>query len=342
MGLFIFRKWYYRLLSGAMAGMLTWLLAEIGLTIRYRYFDLFADPVNYLYAVVYGILVLETIYRAWRWIDRNHYRDSSPGRRFILQALTGILIAGFWLFGFRLLISFLVSPGKLIILSNELLILFVVIFLVLTLDFMDLGHFLIERYRMSLAEVEKFRKENAEYQFEMLKLQLNPHFLFNSLNTLSSLVHEDQAKSAEFIRKLSDVYRYVLDNRSRELVSLREEMEFIRSFTFLQGLRFQGMIDFIYKIDDLTLDRKIAPMTLQLLVENAVKHNIASRKMPLYIEIVSAGNELVVINNLQPKEEQKGTGVGLKNITSRYEFLSGRKVQIMNDHKVFKVIIPLI
>jgi LytS/YehU family sensor histidine kinase len=171
---------------------------------------------------------------------------------------------------------------------------------------------------------------------------LNPHFLFNSLNTLSSLVHEDQAKSTEFIRKLSDVYRYVLDNRKKELVTLREEMEFIRAFTFLQGLRFQGMIDSRYHIDEAVLDMKIAPMTLQLLVENAVKHNVASRKMPLWIEILTIKKEIIVTNNLQPKEEQAGTGVGLKNITSRYEFLSGRKVQIIQDEHLFKVIIPLI
>jgi len=156
------------------------------------------------------------------------------------------------------------------------------------------------------------------------------------------LVYEDQAKSAEFIRRLSDVYRYVLDNRNKELVTLREEMEFIRAFTFLQGLRFQGMIDFRFNINDSLLDRKIAPMTLQLLVENAVKHNVASRKMPLWIEVVTGENDIIITNNLQPKEEQAGTGVGLKNIISRYKFLSGRKVQIINENLVFKVVIPLI
>jgi LytS/YehU family sensor histidine kinase len=176
----------------------------------------------------------------------------------------------------------------------------------------------------------------------MLKLQLNPHFLFNSLNTLSSLIYDDQAKSAEFIRKLSDVYRYVLDNRNKELVSLGEELEFIRAFAFLQGLRFQGMIDFRFDIDELLLEKKIAPMTLQLLVENAVKHNVASRKMPLWIEIRTGVKEISVTNNYQPREGQESTGVGLKNIASRYEFLSGRQVKILKDELHFKVIIPLI
>jgi LytS/YehU family sensor histidine kinase len=287
-------------------------------------------------------VMIESIYRVWSWIDRNQYRESSPGRRFFLQLLTGILIAVFWILAVRLPATYLITPGKLIIFSDEMITISLVIFLIVTLDFADLGHFLIERYRKSLAEVEKFRKENAEYQFEMLKLQLNPHFLFNSLNVLSSLVYEDQAKSAEFIRRLSDVYRYVLDNRNRELVTLREEMEFIRAFTFLQGLRFQGMIDFRFDVKDDSLGRKIAPMTLQLLIENAVKHNVASRKMPLWIEVISGDNDITIANNFQPKEEQAGTGVGLKNITSRYKFLSGRKVQITNENMVFKVVIPLI
>jgi two-component system, LytTR family, sensor kinase len=342
MNLFIFKNWYYRMLFGIFSGLLTWLLVEVGLNLRYRYFELFSNPLNYLFAGIFGIVMLESIFRVWNWIDRHQYRESSPGRRFLLQSLTGILIAVFWIVAVRLLYSYLFSPEKLIILWDELLINFLVIFFILTLNFADMGNFLIERYRKSLAEVEKFRKENAEYQFEMLKLQLNPHFLFNSLNTLSSLVHEDSSKAADFIRRLSDVYRYVLDNRNKELVTLREEMEFIRAFTFLQGLRFQGMIDFRFEVDDKMFEKKIAPMTLQLLVENAIKHNVASRKMPLWISIITRQDELIITNNIQPKEKQYGTGVGLKNISSRYDFLTGRKVEIYHDDHQFRVSIPLI
>jgi LytS/YehU family sensor histidine kinase len=242
----------------------------------------------------------------------------------------------------RLAISLAFLPGKLIILSDEMMILALVIILILGQNLLEFSFFLNERYRKSLAEVEKFRKENAEYQFEMLKLQLNPHFLFNSLNTLSSLVYEDASKASEFIRRLSDVYRYVLDNRNKELVTLKEEMDFIHSFSFLQGLRFQGMIDFRFEIDEKSLTRKIAPMTLQLLVENAVKHNVASSRKPLVISIQSDDTFISVMNNLQPKAEQPGTGVGLKNITSRYAFLTEKKVDIKNENQIFKVVIPLI
>jgi two-component system LytT family sensor kinase len=342
MNLFIYRKWFYRLLCGVLAGLLVWLLAEVGLNLRYRYFVLFANPLNYLYAGILGAVVLETIFRAGKLLDRKHSWDAGPGKRLLLQSLSGFAIAIFWVLLVRLSASYLFIPGKLIIFTDELMIIILVILFILMLNMVELGSFLNERYRKSLAEIERFRKENAEYQFEMLKLQLNPHFLFNSLNTLSSLVHEDSAKAAEFIRRLSDVYRYVLENRNKELVTLREEMDFIRAFSFLQGLRFQGMIDFRFEVGDPSLDRKIAPMTLQLLVENAVKHNVASSKMPLWISIASEAEEIIVTNNLQPKEEQFGTGVGLKNISSRYEFLTGRKVEIYRDDHQFRVIIPLI
>ncbi|HPI87558.1 MAG TPA: histidine kinase, partial [Bacteroidales bacterium] len=141
---------------------------------------------------------------------------------------------------------------------------------------------------------------------------------------------------------LSEVYRYVLDNRNKELVLLKEEMEFIHAFTFLQGLRFQGMIDFRFGIDPESMGKKIAPMTLQLLIENAVKHNVASRRNPLTISVKAGNGRLSVHNNFQPKEEQPGTGVGLKNIINRYQFLTVEKVEITREKEYFEVIIPLI
>jgi two-component system, LytTR family, sensor kinase len=335
-------KWYYRLISGSLAGIITWLIAEVIFNIRYRYFDLFQKPENYLVAAILGVLLFETIYRISVLLDKKNGWQMNPGKRLALQILYSIAAAFFWIFVVRLSAMFIFYSGKLIILSDELTILAPVTVLILMQNLAEFGFFLNERYRLSLAEVEKFRKENAEYQFEMLKLQLNPHFLFNSLNTLSSLVHEDTSKASDFIRRLSDVYRYVLDNRNKELVTLKVEMDFIQAFSFLQGIRFQGMIDFRFEISEESLNRKIAPMTLQLLVENAVKHNIASGKNPLVITILSDKDSLVVLNNLQPKAGQPGTGVGLKNITSRYAFLTERKVEIVNENNVFKVVIPLI
>jgi two-component system, LytTR family, sensor kinase len=339
---YINNKWYYRLISGGLAGIFTWFLAEIIFNIRYRYFDPFMKPENYLLAFFFGILLFETIFLLSKWLDKKHGWQINPGKRFAEQILLSLAAAVFWIFLARLAFTLIFFPGKLIILLDELTIMAPVAALILAQSLAEFGFFINERYRKSLVEVEKFRKENAEYQFEMLKLQLNPHFLFNSLNTLSSLVHEDSSKASEFIRRLSDVYRYVLDNRSKELVTLKEEMDFINAFAYLQGLRFRGMIDFRFEISENSLRSRIAPMTLQLLVENAIKHNIASSRQPLAITIITGENDLTVSNNLQPKAEQPGTGVGLKNITSRYAFLTDRKVEIIKTDIIFKVVIPLI
>ena len=339
---FIYHKWYYRLLAGFLAGLLAWLMVEVLLNIQYRYFVLFSEPLKYLQAAVYGMVLMEFVTRADRLLDSRVPWERSPGKRLLIQTLSGLMIAFLLVFVLRLLVYFLFYPSRLIIFSDEVTIFIVVFSFIIFLNLADIGYFLNERYRKSMAEMEKFRKENAEYQFEMLKLQLNPHFLFNSLNTLSSLVHEDAAKASDFVRKLSEVYRYVLDNRNRELVSLAEEMEFIRSFTYLLGLRFQGMIEFVFAVDETDMDRKIAPMTLQLLVENAVKHNVVSSQKPLMVRIFSGNSYIKVTNNFQPKADQRGGGMGLKNISSRYAFLSKRKVVVRNDEKIFEVIVPLI
>jgi CheY-like chemotaxis protein len=212
--------------------------------------------------------------------------NAKPGKRLLIQMLSGIMISLLWVTLIRFSANYLFFHRRLIIFSDEAMLLILAIILISLLTLAEFGVALNENYRKSLAEVERFRKENAEYQFEMLKLQLNPHFLFNSLNTLGSLVYEDPEKASEFVRRLSYVYRYVLDNRSKELVMLREEMEFIRAFSFLQGLRFQGMIEFRFDINEEALNRKVAPMTMQLFIENAVKHNVVSARSPLQIDNV--------------------------------------------------------
>jgi sensor histidine kinase YesM len=298
--------------------------------------------VNYPYAALFGVFINETIFRTGKYLNRHFAWDVKPGNRFFIQLFAGIAIALVWVIVIRLSVKYFFFEDKLIIFSDEASLLILVITLISLLTLVEFGFFLNERYRRSLAEVERFRKENAEYQFEMLKLQLNPHFLFNSLNTLASLVYEDTAKAAEFTRRLSDVYRYVLDNRNRELVALKEEIAFINAFSFLLELRFQGMINFSYDISQASLEQKIAPMTMQLLVENAVKHNVVSARSPLEINISADKDVMSVRNNLQPKNEQPGTGTGLKNIVSRYAFLTDRKVEIIRDEAFFAVKVPLI
>lgn len=339
---FLYKRFYHRLAFGIAGGFLGYLLIVLIFSLRYRYYTIPLRADDWLAFAGIGILMMEMLVRANRWLDYRFPWAAHPLRRLAVQALVGTLITLLVMVLLRLGAIMLLFPGWLIILQDEVAMVLAVLFLVLVFNLTELGIFLNRNYRNSLAELERFRKENAEYQFEMLKLQLNPHFLFNSLNTLSSLVYENAEKASDFVRKLSDVYRYVLDNRSKEIVTLKEEMTFIASYTFLLGIRFQGMVDFKLDIEEKALDRQVAPMTAQLLIENAVKHNIASRQRPLTIHIFTKNDDLWVTNNLQLKEKSENTGVGLKNISSRYAFLTSRQVEIIRNEESFTVKVPLI
>ena len=204
------------------------------------------------------------------------------------------------------------------------------------------GIFFFQQWKQSAVEAEQFKKESIKAQFETLKNQVNPHFLFNSLNTLSGLIDMDKELSKGFIDNLSQVYRYVLQNKDEELVTLKTEHNFIQAFIQLLKKRHGDRIDFEFDIQKEDLKKNIPPMSLQLLVENAVKHNIASRKKPLKIIISSDGQSLKVQNNLQKKKVLNSTGIGLNNIRNRYQFLTDRSIEIIENENTFEVKIPLI
>lgn len=205
------------------------------------------------------------------------------------------------------------------------------------------GIFFFKKWKNSAVEAERFKKESIQAQFQSLKNQVNPHFLFNSLNTLSSLIDYDKDLSKEFLDDLSTVYRYVLQHKDEEIVHLQTEVNFIHSFVRLLKKRHGHSVSFHFNILQQDLQKGVPPMTLQLLVENAIKHNIASRKKPLTVEIFSQDQMLVIRNNWQPKKEGVvSTGVGLKNVSSRYSYLINRDIQVQQDDQHYQIHIPLI
>lgn len=204
-------------------------------------------------------------------------------------------------------------------------------------------YFFIDRYKNVQLEAEKLKKQNAEARFEALRNQINPHFLFNSFNVLSSLVYKDADTSSKFIDQLSNVYRYLLYNQQNKLVKLSEEMAFIESYIYLLKIRFQENLAIQKDIADDLKDTYIAPATLQLLIENAIKHNVVSKANPLSITIFSNGHYLVVENSIQLKEvKEESTNIGLNNIKSRYDYLCGKDTMVINSNGVFTVKIPII
>lgn len=201
----------------------------------------------------------------------------------------------------------------------------------------------MKKLRMTQMEAEEFRKMSLQAQYDSLKYQVNPHFLFNNLNVLATLVHKDQEMASDFILQLSKVYRYILQNYEKELVELGPELDFIRSYIFLLEKRFAENIKVQIEVEDKHQKMYVVPVAIQMLIENAIKHNIVSKKRPLNIRIAADENYLMVENNLQLKEiPESSTHLGLKNINQRYAYIGSRKIEVKIKDEKFIVKIPLL
>jgi len=190
---------------------------------------------------------------------------------------------------------------------------------------------------------QKIIAGTASARFDALKNQLDPHFLFNSLNVLTSLIEEAPDQAQKFTTSLSKVYRYVLEQKNKDLVTVNDELDFARTYVRLLKMRFEDSI--VFDIPDRATDddAKIIPLSLQLLLENAVKHNVVTSTRPLHIRVYEENGNLVVKNNLQEKQVvKKSSGVGLQNIQQRYHILSDRKVAIEKTAKDFSVSLPML
>ena len=338
----ILNKLSHRLVLAFAFGFFGYLTTEVIFSLMNRYYGFFARPQNYIYSILMAWIVIEGMYRVAPSLNKIISWDKRPITRLTLEGLSGILIGLLVVVFFRLLIELIIGTGF-ILLIDELIIALITIMFVILIVLIGFAYMLLNNWRISVVQLERSKKESAEFQFEMLKSQINPHFLFNSLNTLSSLIFEDQEKASAFIRKLSDVYRRVLDTRSKYLVSLQEELEFIESYIYLLKIRFDRKLELKIDSGDEYRERLIAPMTLQLLIENAVKHNIISEKKPLTININIDNGALAVANKLQRKiTEEKGSAIGLKNIMSRYALVTDMKVDFTENENEFKVLVPLL
>ena len=276
-------------------------------------------------------------------IDRKIYWIQTPVKKTIVQILAFLAysISAFiiiQLFNYKVWMDIPPAKSWSFILKSvpyTILISFIISFI-----FTVIGFF--QAWKKSFIQAEKLKVEMLAYKYESLRNQINPHFLFNSLNVLSDLVYDDQALAVKFIRQLSDLFRYVLDSRDKELVPLREEIDFIRSFTFLLKTRFEEKLKIEIDVQS-DPDDYIVPMTLQLLIENAVKHNEVSEAFPLRISIRKNADALEVENNLQPKnvgDDSKKTG--LKNITQQYAFFSEKPIKIITSDDRFLIRVPIL
>ncbi|MEL7222132.1 MAG: histidine kinase, partial [Bacteroidota bacterium] len=207
------------------------------------------------------------------------------------------------------------------------------------------GVYFYYRWKLSVVEAERLRKENISSQLDALRNQVNPHFLFNSLNTLTYLIPEDEDRAVRFVQQLSKVYRYILEIRDRSLITVAEELDFLEAYQFLLFERFGDNLKIDLQIDPAIRQMYMIPLSMQLLLENAIKHNIISKDKPLHIEITAdlVRDGMLVRNRLQPRQQQQAsTKVGLDNIRSRYAFYTTDTVLVDTNDGWFSVYLPLL
>lgn len=203
-------------------------------------------------------------------------------------------------------------------------------------------YFFSQKYKEKAVEAEKLKTLNSTARYEMLNHQINPHFFFNNLNSLSTLIHHNPQLADKYLQKLSDIYRYIIKNKDNELVSLSEELHFLNDYIDLLSIRFKDALTFQVEINPKAEKKFLPPAVLQLLVENVVKHNYFTKNEPLVVFISAEAETIVIKNKIQKKQVVEiSSGIGLQNISERYQFL-GKMVKIADQEGEFRVEVPLI
>jgi hypothetical protein len=202
--------------------------------------------------------------------------------------------------------------------------------------------YFINELRKSVIEKEQLKRDSLQAQLNALRTQVNPHFLFNNLNTLSAVIPDNPSQAVNFVQQLSKVYRHILEVKDEQSILLKEELEVLESYAFLMKTRFGENLDISIRVAEEKLHQRIVPLSLQILMENAIKHNIVSSAKPLHIDISTEEGRLIVKNTLQKKNQSmESTGIGLDNIRNRYRLLGDRVVEVAEGPGSFTVAIPL-
>ena len=203
--------------------------------------------------------------------------------------------------------------------------------------------YLIQQRENDLLRVERLDRARAEAELEALKNQIDPHFMFNSLNTLAHLIDTTHEQARSFCDDLADVYRYILKHKSTELVLLRDELDFARSYLALMSLRFGDAIDASLPSPSSVNAGLIPPISVQVLLENAVKHNAFSEREPLRVSVEIEPDRIVVINELRPRlDARPSSGIGLHNLGERFELITRRPIAVASDTVTFRVCLPIV
>ena len=300
---------------------------------------------TFLYTILYSVTLGYANQFVFCYLDKVFVNERFSLKRMIIGFLTSFVVTIFVIFLLRIFIEVIIEGNSLVnYWKNETfanyVFAFVMTFIILLCFY---AFYIYKAYSDSKVKEQKIIAGTASAQFESLKNQIDPHFLFNSLNVLSSLIEENPENAQKFTTSLSKIYRYVLEQKDKELVPVSEELAFAKTYMNLLKMRFENSITFDLPEDFDNQDAKVVPLSLQLLLENTIKHNVASEQKPLHIKIYIDNNYLIVENNFQKKEVLGDRrGVGLQNIVNRYGLISKRKMIIEESATFFKVKIPIL
>ncbi len=299
---------------------------------------------DFLISIIITMLVWEGNLVIDRQLDKKFAWQKGPGKRILIHLpvslvfSSGVIYAS--ILAFNAYVCTFPDEARHRFMLIAVIIGILVSIILLTLE---IGSQFFGNWKHSLLEVEKYKTESLQAQLQNLKDQINPHFMFNNLSVLSSLVYKDQDKAVDFINELAKVYRYVLDSRNSELVSLKEELTFTNSYLYLLQIRFDKNLVFKMDIPEEKKHLLLPPMALQMLIENAVKHNEISTEFPLTIHIGINNGKIEVSNNLRLRSSPEvSCKTGLKNIKERYKFFSTEHVEIEETKSIFSVRLPLL
>ena len=301
--------------------------------------------VNLGYTILYGLTLYYANALLFIYLDSIFEVERFTKRRIIIGFLGSFLISVVVIFLLRIIEDVIIEGESFdAFLQNETLANYLVTIIItffVTLAFH--AFYFYKAYQENKVKEQKIIAGTASAQFESLKNQIDPHFLFNSLNVLSSLIEENPESAQKFTTSLSKVYRYVLEQKDKELVSVAEELKFAKTYMNLLKMRFENSITFEIPEGFDNEEAKVVPLSLQLLLENCIKHNIVSEPKPLHVKITIENNQLVVTNNLQKKEVLSDRkGVGLQNIVNRYAILTKRTVLVEENEQEFKIFLPIL
>lgn len=302
----------------------------------------------YLTSATFGLLAGFSALGIGKLLNRFVSWRKKHSLRFLLQCLTlfmaGCILIVCYLELFDMILGTKMTYEKFWLEYKDeflkvLLILFIFVFIYTILDFMIYSFNYLKKEEIQSVEMIN---NQMNLQFKALKSQLNPHFLFNSLNTISSLLYKDPEKAEVFIRKFAESYRFILDQNNKALIPLEKELAFVEAYNYILRMRFQDSYKLHIDLPDIVRNSFVPPLSIQMLVENAIKHNLISKSSPLEVKLKCEGNYLHVSNNINPLREQaQSFQIGIENIKKRYAFFTSENIKLKKTD-FFTVSLPLI